>query len=360
MISIRETLPTCQDLPAPIAKPKLSVLRGGKYKHERTDEDKSWYAQQLQVEHTRLTDKSVFERLAYYASCNPERDSYAGVARLARESLCSPRTVQYARRRLEAAGLIEGIGSNKGGRSTATVTASAHYRVLGRTSCAPRGAPRAPKDLKEKEGNKRTKDPSLSVSDDAQTIDRGAVEKVDIPQEVIRLPFPSKEQKQEKTPVRKKQENDPAPSREPLVFTHPRQVALLFALQRKLDYRADDGQAAVFDGLEHCDKKRILDKLLEEEQLAAALGQVEAPPPKPRAPRFNPISTAPKRSEPPSCVTGHRWSEAAEDGVQNCVACNAEQCATHRWTAPASDGVQNCVMCNAERTAERTAEVGAG
>ena len=163
MASIRETLPACQEiLPAPTAKPKLSVLRGGKYKHERTDEDKSWYAQQLQMEHTRLTDKSVFERLAYYASCNPERDSYAGVARLARESLCSPRTVQYARRRLEAAGLIEGVGSNKGGRSTATVTASAHYRVLGRASCAPRGAPLAPKDLKEKEGNQRTKDPSLS------------------------------------------------------------------------------------------------------------------------------------------------------------------------------------------------------
>ena len=125
---------------------------------------------------------------------------------------------------------------------------------------------------------------------------------------------------------------------------------MLFALQRKLDYRADDGQAAVFDGLEHGDKKRILDKLLTEEQLAAALGQVEAPPPKPRAPQFAaPVSTAPKRAEPPSCVTGHRWSEAASDGIKTCVACPAEQCATHRWTAPASDGVQNCVMCNAER-----------
>ena len=147
MDSIRQALATCQEilpaLPAPAAQQQLalpagpgSIVRGRK----RTDEDREWYAQQLRVEHTRLTDKSVFERLAYYASCNPERDAYAGVARLARESLCSPRTVQYARRRLEAAGLIESLGSNKGGRSTATVTASAHYRVLGRTSCAPRGA----------------------------------------------------------------------------------------------------------------------------------------------------------------------------------------------------------------------------
>ena len=186
------------------------------------------------------------------------------------------------------------------------------------------------------------------MSADAQTIDRGAVEKVDIPQEVIRLPFPS--QKQEKAPVRKEQENDPAPSREPLVFTHPKQVALLFKLQRKLGYRADDAQAGTFDGLEHCDKKRILDTLLAEEQQAAIRGEVAAPPPKPRAPWFAaPVSTAPKRAESPSCVTGHRWSEAASDGVQNCVMCPAEQCATHRWTAPASDGVQNCTLCNAEQ-----------
>ena len=38
------------------------------------------------------------------------------------------------------------------------------------------------------------------------------------------------------------------------------QVKLLFKLQRKLGYRADDEQARVFDGLEHADRKRILDK----------------------------------------------------------------------------------------------------
>ena len=67
-----------------------------------------------------------------------------------------------------------------------------------------------------------------------------------MPEEVICLPFPS--QKQEQVPK--------------AAFKHPKQVALLFKLQRKLDYRADDGQAAVFDGLEHGDKKRILDKAL--------------------------------------------------------------------------------------------------
>ena len=109
MDSIRQALATCQEiLPAPPAAQQQlplptgpgSIVRGRK----RTDEDREWYAQQLRVEHTRPTDKSVFERLAYYASCNPERDAYAGVARLAREALCSIRTVQYARRRLEAAG----------------------------------------------------------------------------------------------------------------------------------------------------------------------------------------------------------------------------------------------------------------
>ena len=99
----------------------------------------------------------------------------------------------------------------------------------------------------------------------------------------------------------------------------------MFALQRKLGYRADNGQAGVFDDLEHGDKKRIIDKLLQEEQLAAVRGEVAAPPLKPRASRFAaPVSTAPKRAESPSCVT-HRWSEPASDGVQNCVACNAEQ-----------------------------------
>ena len=53
-------------------------------------------------------------------------------------------------------------------------------------------------------------------------------------------------------------------------------VKLLFKLQRKLGYRADDKQARVLDALEHAVTKRILDALLEQEQLAAAQGVVTA------------------------------------------------------------------------------------
>ena len=333
MHSIREISGSCQELrtlPAPTtAQPAQralptgpgSIVRGRK----RTDEDREWYAQQLRVEHTRLTDKSVYERMAYYASCNPKRDAYPGVARLAREALCSPRTVQYARRRLEAAGLIKSLALNKGGRSTATVTAAAHYRVLGRTSCAPSRAPLAPKVLKNKEGIKEQTKKRTFLSDGVQTLDPGEPERPKTKEVLPAALFPSEEKKQEKAPVPKEQ--DPAPSREPPVFTHSKQVALLFALQRKLDYRADDGQARVFDDLEHGDKKRILDKLLAEEQQAAIRGLVAAPPPKPRAPRFAgaPVSTAPIRDESYHCVTAHRWTQPASDGVQNCTLCNAEQ-----------------------------------
>ena len=113
--------------------------------------------------------------------------------------------------------------------------------------------------------DQRTKKTSLSVNADAQTIDPGAVEEV----EVICLPFPSQEQEQEKAS---------APVPKETVFVNENQVKLLFKLQRKLGYRADDEQARVFDGLEHADRKRILDKLLAEEQLAAAQGKVPAPP----------------------------------------------------------------------------------
>ena len=80
----------------------------------RTDEDKAWYNDQLRIEHwptnhgrTKLLDKAVYERIAFYASLNPEREAFPSVARLARDVFHSDRTVQRALRRLEAAGLIE-------------------------------------------------------------------------------------------------------------------------------------------------------------------------------------------------------------------------------------------------------------
>ena len=296
----------------------VTLLRGGR--HERTDEDRQWYSKQLAAEHTKLTDKVVYERVSYYGSLNPERLAFPSVARVAREVLCSARTVQRALRRLEASGLIECL-SREGGHSTA------RYRVLGRTVCAPgvtechpRGDRESPEVLKE--GKRiRTKINSFTVG--VKSIDPSETEGPKKETVQFRLPFP--EQKQEKAP--------PAPKAPEPVFEHPHQVALLFKLQRKLGYPADDEQAAVFDGFDHGDKKCILDKLLAEEQLAAVRGEVEAPPPKPRAPRAGaPISTAPKRAEPPPCVTGHRWTEAASDGVRNCVRCLAE--------SPGSEGFE--------------------
>ena len=135
-------------------KPRLSLVPPGGRK--RTDEDKAWYTDQLRIEHSKLLDKVVYERIAYYASLNPQRDAFPSVARVAREVLCSVRTVQYTLRRLEAAGLIQCL-SRAGGRATA------HYRVAGLTDCRagvqevhPWGARGAPEDLsrsrKGKEG----------------------------------------------------------------------------------------------------------------------------------------------------------------------------------------------------------------
>ena len=101
---------------------------------------------------------------------------------------------------------------------------------------------------------------------------------------------------------------------------------MLFKLQRKLGYRADDGQAGAFDGLEHADRKRILDKLLAEEQLAAAQGKVTAPPKAEPSPRHKfPLPVARNKvRERPAC-TEHRWTPPASDGISNCFDCDEEK-----------------------------------
>ena len=345
MISIRETLPACQEiLPAPAAQlPRrtgpLGIVR---VRRERTTGDREWYAAQLAVQHSKHWDKVVYERVSYYGSLNPERLAFPSVARVAREVLCSARTVQRALRRLEVGGLIKCV-SRVGGRATAQYLVVGRSVTPGQAASRARGDSEAPNDLREGTGVS-TKSSSFNAS--VKSIDPVPIQTEGPKKEIICTILPSQEKTRAKAPVSKEQ--DPAPSCEP-EYRPSKPALMLFKLQRKLGYSADDGQAKVFDGLQHADKKRILDKLLSEEQLAAARGEVEAPPPKPRAPRFNPVSTAPKRAEPPSCVTDHRWSEAASDGVQNCVMCPAEQCATHRWTAPASDGVQNCTLCNVEQ-----------
>ena len=289
-------------------------------RRERTGEDREWCNEQMAVPHEKLIDKSVYERMAFYGSLNPDRTAFPSMARLAREALCCERSVRSALRRLESRGLIECLYF-KGGRKTS------RYRVVGSTECRAgrqempgRAAPVAPEVLKEGKPEVRTKDPSLSVSTNAQTMDPVAVEEVERPKEVICLPFPSLKQEQEQ------EQKASAPVPEETVFVNENQVKMLFKLQRKLGYRADDGQAGVFDGLEHADRKRILDKLLEEEQLAAAQGKVPPPPKAAPSPRHGfPLPVARNKvRERPSC-TEHRWTPPAEDGVRNCYDCDEEQ-----------------------------------
>ena len=116
-----EASPNIEGSTPPNAQLNLStgptaLLRGGR--RERTDADREWYSEQLAVKHSKLMDKVVYERVSYYASLNPGRLAFPSVARVAREVLCSARTVQRALRRLADAGIIKCL-SRSGGRDTA-------------------------------------------------------------------------------------------------------------------------------------------------------------------------------------------------------------------------------------------------
>ena len=108
------------------------------------------------------------------------------------------------------------------------------------------------------------------------------------------------------------------------MFENPAQVNKLFKLQRKLGYEANDQQAVVFDRLEHPDKKRILDRLEAEEQIAAANDEVLPPPKKPREPRAEVAVERKPKPDRPSCVE-HRWTAPASDGISNCFDCDHEE-----------------------------------
>ena len=287
-----------------------ALLRGGR--RERTDADREWHSEQSKVKIPSVYYREVYRQMAFLGSCNPGRVCFAAHSTIARERGISVKTVQRAVKYLAHEGLIRCI-SVGAGRSTGK------YQILGRsTSPSSVDSESTQRGLgvhQIEEGiDQRTKKTSLSVNADAQTIDPGAVEEVEIPEEVICLPFPSQEQEQEKasTPVPKE-----------TVFVNENQVKMLFKLQRKLGYRADDAQAGVFDGLEHADRKRILDKLLAEEQVAAANGKVAPPPKKPQAPRAGVAIESKPKPERPSCVE-HRWTPPASDGISNCIMCSAE------------------------------------
>ena len=297
------------------ANPQLSLptgpftsFRGGR--RDRKDEDRDFLSAVFKVKAGGVSSTALYRCLGYYASLTERRIAYPSQSTMATYCDMSVRQVRRVLRKLERGGVIVCL-ERKQGRCSSTY-------VLAQTG---QNVPFKPDILSEEEGirDKRTKDPSLSVNDDAQTIDPGAVEEVEIPEEVICLPFPSQEQEQKA--------NAPVP--EETVFVNDNQVKLLFKLQRKLGYRADDEQARVFDALEHADRKRILDKLLEEEQLAAAQGKVTAPPKASPSPRHEfplPVARNKVRQRP--------------------------TCETHRWTPPASDGVLNCYDCDEERMRE--------
>ena len=325
MESIREFLPPCQDrLPAPTAQLALptgpvAIVRR---RRERTDTDKGWHSEQVKagMEIKNLFHRAIYQQMTFLASCNIERLCFASHTTIASKLGIATKSVQRAVKVLERDGLLQC-------QSQGTGRTPGRYLIRARrqSPCSMdfESTLRGLKVHQIKEGIEHT-NKALSINTIVKSIDPAPIQTEGPEKAVVCTTFPSQEErKKAKAPVRKEQvQKAPEP-----VFKHPRQVALLFKLQRKLDYRADDGQAGVFDGLEHGDKKRILDKLLAEEQLAAVRGEVEAPPPKPRAPRFDPISTAPTaptRAEPPACVT-HRWAEPASDGISNCTMCSAEQ-----------------------------------
>ena len=282
----------------------FAALRGGR--RERTDEDKAWYGEQFKVDHDRPVDSAVYIRLAYYGSLNVGRLAFPSVARLAREcSHISERTAQRALRRLEARGIIACL-NRKGGHKPGTYLVVGAGVVPGPADCHPWGDKVTPEVIRE--GNNQetknllsaiahTQDPALSVNPQKEIL------------ESLDLPSPEKARA-------------PVPNADP-IFQNPAQVRKLFKLQRKLDYQANDQQAIVFDGLEHPDKKRIIDRLEAEEQIAAANGEVAPPPKKPKAPRAEVAVERKPKPERPSCVE-HRWTPPASDGIQNCYDCDEE------------------------------------
>ena len=253
-----------EHLPAPTApSAQLPLPTGplGVVRRERSSEDRLWYNEQLSVQHEKLIDRSVFQRMAFFGSLNPERIAFPAVARLAREALCSERSARYALRRLESSGLVECVFPGRG-RSTS------QYLVVG-TSCRTdlqdvqvRPAPVAPNVLKE--GNKRSSK-DLAFKDKAKSIDPEE-------KEVNLSLFPSlQEQKQEKAPVPKKQ-------KKPVVFSFEAMARKWFKLMRKLGRYCDDTMALAFDKKPHREKTSILNDLEAVEQEQVYLGRMDAPP----------------------------------------------------------------------------------
>ena len=269
-------------------------------RRERTDEDREWYSKQLAVPHEKRIDKLVFERMAFYGSLNPERTAYPAVKRLAREALCSERSVRYALRRLESSGLIECI-FNGCGRLTS------QYRVVGSKACRSdlqsvqvRPANAAPNVLKE--GKKRSSK-DLAFTDNAKTIDPDE-------KEVNPSLFPSQEKARAKAPVK------------PIAFAVPKVIALWYALMRKLGRPCNDTLAGQLDRLPHRDKVRIIDDLAAEERELVHKGlATPAPIKKPKTTGYLPPKAVAAADEAMYRATCQH--EPSPDLPINCAKCGS-------------------------------------
>ena len=241
-------------------------------RRERTDEDREWYSKQLAVPHEKRIDKLVFERMAFYGSLNPERTAFPSVKRLADEAMCSPRSAQYALRRLETAGLIECLDDASGRTTARGGRTTARYCVAGVQTVHPSGANRAPNVLRE--GKKRSTK-SNPRNDTAQTIDPSEGKEVN----PLIFPSPSKNKEKAKTP-HEIQTNAPKTQgvTQRASFAFPKVIALWYALMRKLGRECNDTMASQLDQLPHAGKKRIIDDLEAEERELAHKGKVEPAP----------------------------------------------------------------------------------
>ena len=294
-------------------------------RRERTDSDRQWYNGQLKVQHSKHWDKVVYEKVSYYGSLNPERLAFPSVARLAREVICSARTVQRALRRLEAGGLIKCV-SRAGGHATSQYLVVGLRVTPGQAASHPRGDCEAPNDKREGKRDQRTKDPSLSVSIGAQTIDPGAVEE-SLTTDTVKFIDPALVEE-----VEKQIGVDclPFPSQEPSAdgkYQHPKQVGMLCAVARKLGREVSEYEQRAFDKLSHERKILTLKPLLEAEQSLAAEGVVTPPPKAAPSPRHEIAHHHDGKSTSQPVCSEHQWTPAAADGVQNCYSCPEERIA---------------------------------
>ena len=256
--------------------------------------------------------------MAYFGSCKPARLCFASHSTIAKKLGIHVKSVQRAVKYLQAEGLIRRLSVGSG-RTPATYLIVGQSPVSVYTESTQGGLKVHLIEERSKEGKAGQDHKPFFGVDEAQSKGIPAPTATTEEPMIQSLDLPSLEPEPEPEPEQSK-------ASAPVAFNNPKQIALLFKLQRKLGYKADDNQALVFDGLEHTDKKRIIDKLEAEEQKAAANGEVEAPPPKPLEPRSGDAEVRPTRAKKPT--------------EENC---------RHVWYGPDFDNIFVCGICGAEK-----------